>query len=179
MTKTTKLPSRLSGSVGSGLTTPQLIAKKRDGGELTGAEIAQLIEGFTRGDVADYQMSAMAMAVFLRGMTPKETVALTLAMRDSGRIVDLSSVKGVKVDKHSTGGVGDKVSICLAPLVAACGVPIPMISGRLRRGESSSAALAIRRFSRAMSVRSALSSCETSEVPRRLCNTASASSVRP
>jgi pyrimidine-nucleoside phosphorylase len=110
--------------------TPELIAHKRDGGELTLAEIQHLIAGFVAGRVADYQMSALAMAIFLRGMTPREIVALTFAMRDSGDVVDLSSVPGIKVDKHSTGGVGDKVSICLAPLVAACGVPIPMISGR-------------------------------------------------
>jgi pyrimidine-nucleoside phosphorylase len=111
-------------------TTPELIARKRDGGVLTDAEIAHLIRGFVAGDVADYQMSALAMAVFLRGMTPAETTALTLAMRDSGRVVDLASVRAAKVDKHSTGGVGDKVSLCLAPLVAACGVPVPMVSGR-------------------------------------------------
>ena len=75
-------------------------------------------------------MSALAMAIFFQGMTPTETAALTLAMRDSGDVIDLRSVKGIKVDKHSTGGVGDKVSLCLAPWVAACGVPIPMISGR-------------------------------------------------
>jgi len=114
----------------SARTTPELIARKRDGGALSGAEIAQLVRGFVAGDVADYQMSALAMAIFLRGMTPEETTALTLEMRDSGRVVDLSSVKGVKVDKHSTGGVGDKVSLCLAPLVVACGVPVPMVSGR-------------------------------------------------
>jgi pyrimidine-nucleoside phosphorylase len=111
-------------------TVPELIARKRDGGALSEREIRALIEGFTGGDVADYQMSALAMAIFLRGMTPEETVALTLAMRDSGRVVDTSSIARPKIDKHSTGGVGDKVSICLAPLVAACGVAIPMVSGR-------------------------------------------------
>jgi pyrimidine-nucleoside phosphorylase len=110
--------------------TPELIAHKRNGGELTDKEIAHLIAGFVKGEVADYQMSALAMAIFFRGMSPKEVVALTRAMQDSGRTVDLSSVPGIKVDKHSTGGVGDKVSLCLAPLVAACGVPVPMISGR-------------------------------------------------
>ncbi|MFK7989270.1 MAG: thymidine phosphorylase [Sandaracinaceae bacterium] len=109
---------------------PQLIAHKRDGKALSEAEIQHLIEGFTRGDVADYQMSALAMAVFLRGMSPKETTALTLAMRDSGRVVQLTTPKGRAVDKHSTGGVGDKISICLAPIVAACGVHVPMVSGR-------------------------------------------------
>ncbi len=109
---------------------PSLIAKKRDGGALDPVEIRWLIDGFVRGDVPDYQMSAFAMAVLLRGMTPPETVALTLAMRDSGRRARLGRVRGPKVDKHSTGGVGDKVSICLAPLAAACGLHVPMISGR-------------------------------------------------
>ncbi len=109
---------------------PELLAAKRDGHALTADEIRGFIEGFVRGDVPDYQMTAFAMAVFFRGMTRDETVALTLAMRDSGVVVDLSHVKGLKVDKHSTGGVGDKVSLCLAPMVAACGVPVPMVSGR-------------------------------------------------
>ncbi len=111
-------------------TAPALIARKRDGGVLPSAAIAWLIEGFTAGRVADYQMSAFAMAVFLRGMTPAETAALTLAMRDSGRRASLRRAGGPKVDKHSTGGVGDKVSICLAPIAAACGLRVPMISGR-------------------------------------------------
>ncbi len=111
-------------------TVPELIAHKRDGGELTDEEIRALIGGFTAGEVADYQMSALAMAVFLRGMSPRETTALTLAMRDSGRVVKLDGPAGRHVDKHSTGGVGDKVSICLAPIVAACGVHVPMVSGR-------------------------------------------------
>lgn len=109
---------------------PELIRKKRDGNTLTAAEIRALIEGFTAGQVTDYQMSAMAMAVFFRSMTAEETAALTLAMRDSGSVVDIGKVDGPLVDKHSTGGVGDKVSICLAPMVAACGAYIPMVSGR-------------------------------------------------
>ena len=121
---TKKRTSGLSRSV------PELIAHKRDGGALTGDEIRGWIAGYVDGSVTDYQMSAMAMAIFFRGMSPAETAALTLAMRDSGDVLDLSKIKAPKVDKHSTGGVGDKVSICLAPLVAACGVPVPMISGR-------------------------------------------------
>jgi pyrimidine-nucleoside phosphorylase len=108
----------------------ELIAKKRDGGELEDGEIARLVSAFTSGELADYQMSAWLMAVYLRGMSTRETVALTQAMLRSGHVLDLSSVPGFKVDKHSTGGVGDKVSICLAPLVAACGVRVPMVSGR-------------------------------------------------
>ena len=111
-------------------TVPELIARKRDGGELTEREIQSLVEGFVAGTVADYQMTALAMAILLRGMDPAETTALTLAMRDSGRVVDTSSIRRAKVDKHSTGGVGDKVSLCLAPLAVACGVAVPMVSGR-------------------------------------------------
>jgi pyrimidine-nucleoside phosphorylase len=109
---------------------PELIAAKRDGHALAAEEIHDLISRYSRGDVPDYQLSSFAMAVFFRGMNEEEMVALTLAMRDSGTVIDLSDVKGRKVDKHSTGGVGDKVSIALAPLVAACGVPVPMVSGR-------------------------------------------------
>lgn len=112
------------------LPVPELIARKRDGETLAEAEIRALIDGFMDGSVADYQMSAFAMAVYFRGMSFDETVAMTLAMRDSGKVVDLSRLHAPKVDKHSTGGVGDKVSICLAPMVAACGVVVPMMSGR-------------------------------------------------
>jgi pyrimidine-nucleoside phosphorylase len=111
-------------------TIVELIAAKRDGKTLAEAEIARLLADFGKGEVADYQMAAFLMAVFFRGLDDAETVALTEAMLHSGSVLDLSGVSGVKVDKHSTGGVGDKVSICLAPLVAACGVPVPMVSGR-------------------------------------------------
>lgn len=111
-------------------TLVELIARKRDGLGLAPQEISRLIASFSDGTLADYQMSAWLMAVFFRGLDDEETVALTEAMLHSGRVLDLSSVPGLKVDKHSTGGVGDKVSICLAPLVAACGVPVPMVSGR-------------------------------------------------
>ncbi|MCB9598653.1 MAG: thymidine phosphorylase [Sandaracinaceae bacterium] len=112
------------------LTIPELIGIKRDGGSFTEAQIHHLIEGFTASRVTDYQMTALAMAIYLNGMSPKETAALTLAMRDSGRVVSLGGPERIYVDKHSTGGVGDKVSICLAPIVAACGVRVPMVSGR-------------------------------------------------
>ncbi len=107
-----------------------LIRAKRDGGALSPEQIRWLIAAYTRGEVGDDQMAAFAMAVFFRGMEAEETAALTDAMMRSGNLIDLSSVPGKKVDKHSTGGVGDKISLCLAPLVAACGVPVPMISGR-------------------------------------------------
>ena len=107
-----------------------LILKKKQGGELSTDEIRYMIEGFTEGSIPDYQMSAMTMAICFRGMTPRETVDLTLAMRDSGDVLDLSGIKGVKVDKHSTGGVGDKTSLALTPIFAALGVPVAKMSGR-------------------------------------------------
>ncbi|HYQ25638.1 MAG TPA: thymidine phosphorylase, partial [Polyangiaceae bacterium] len=108
----------------------EMIRSKRDGHTHSAQEIGAFIAQFGAGAVADYQMSAWLMAVFVRGMSDRETVALTDAMLHSGKVLRLPSVKAVKVDKHSTGGVGDKISICLAPLVAACGVAVPMISGR-------------------------------------------------
>jgi pyrimidine-nucleoside phosphorylase len=107
-----------------------VIRKKRDGVELSLAEIEGLVSGYTRGDIPDYQLSAWLMAVVLQGMTRGETAALTDAMLHSGEVLDLSSLPARKVDKHSTGGVGDKTSLVLAPLVAAASVVVPMISGR-------------------------------------------------
>ncbi len=108
----------------------QVIARKRDGLELSPEEIGAFVRGATDGTWADYQLSAMLMAVYLRGMNRSETVALTDAMMRSGVVADLSMVSRCKVDKHSTGGVGDKISLPLAPMVACCGVAVPMISGR-------------------------------------------------
>ncbi len=107
-----------------------LIARKRDGQQLASGEIKRLIDAYTTGALPDYQMSAFLMAAFLNGLDAAETQALTHAMLYSGAVIDLSAIPGTKVDKHSTGGVGDKVSLILAPVVAACGVPVPMISGR-------------------------------------------------
>jgi pyrimidine-nucleoside phosphorylase len=107
-----------------------IIARKRDGYALSREEIAAFVRGVVEGTWADYQATALLMAVFLRGMTPEETACLTETMMHSGVVANLAGVPGVKVDKHSTGGVGDKVSLILAPLVAACGVPVPMMSGR-------------------------------------------------
>jgi pyrimidine-nucleoside phosphorylase len=108
----------------------ELVKAKRDGRELAREEIEFLVSGFTRGAIPDYQFSSFLMAVYFRGMTFAETLALTKAMMNSGRVFDLSGIPGPKIDKHSTGGVGDKVSLVLAPLVAACGVKVPMVSGR-------------------------------------------------
>jgi pyrimidine-nucleoside phosphorylase len=107
-----------------------VIRKKRDGIELSQAEIEGLVSAYTKGDIPDYQVSAWLMAVVLKGMTRPETAALTDAMLHSGEVLDLTSLPARKVDKHSTGGVGDKTSLVLAPLVAAAGIAVPMISGR-------------------------------------------------
>ena len=112
------------------LNVVRLLQTKRDGGALAPGAVRQLVAAYTAGDVPDYQMAAFLMAAFVRGLDADEAAALTDAMLHSGTVLDLSDLPGRKVDKHSTGGVGDKVSLVLAPLVAACGVPVPMISGR-------------------------------------------------
>src|SRR5579863_1302219 len=109
---------------------PDLIRQKREGGELTREQINFLIEGYTRGEIPDYQVSALLMAIVWRGMTHSEIAVLTDAMLRSGRTLDLSDLPGKKVDKHSTGGLGDKTSLVIAPIVAAGGLVVPMISGR-------------------------------------------------
>ena len=109
---------------------PPTSSSKRDHGELTEEEINFFVQGFVKGDIPDYQVSAWAMAVLLNGMTPRETTDLTLAMVHSGRVLDLADVVDIAVDKHSSGGVGDKTTLTVLPIVAACGLPVGKMSGR-------------------------------------------------
>src|SRR6202043_3470997 len=110
--------------------TVDLIHKKRDGEELTAEEISYLVESYNTGDIPDYQISAFLMAVYFAQMSDREVSAMTDSIVRTGETVDLSSIPGVKVDKHSTGGVGDKTSMIVAPLAAACGVIVPKVTGR-------------------------------------------------
>ncbi|MEO7503391.1 MAG: thymidine phosphorylase, partial [Gemmatimonadaceae bacterium] len=109
---------------------PRLIERKRDAGRITDAEWHELINAYTAGDVPDYQMSALLMAIFFRGLDGEEMYALTDAMLASGSVLDITHITAPRIDKHSTGGVGDKVSLVIAPLIASLGVAVPMMSGR-------------------------------------------------
>src|SRR5437899_4713367 len=112
------------------ITARDVIQKTRDRQKLTSSEISSFLRGYMSSQIADYQVAAWLMAVYLNGMTIDETRALTREMRDSGTVLNLSSIGGKKIDKHSTGGVGDKTSMMVAPIAAACGVTVPMITGR-------------------------------------------------
>ena len=107
-----------------------LIEEKKRGETLSDQEIAYMIRGFTKGEIPDYQMAAMLMAIYFKGMSDEEITAMTMEMAKSGDMVDLSGIKGIKVDKHSTGGVGDKTTLIIGPIVAACGVKVAKMSGR-------------------------------------------------